>query len=340
VKSLGAFLSSTQNILALVFVVGIIAVAIGAPALSPPRDIEKPADFHIHEGRKEVFPLPPQSEIPLGTVIYYQSSTGMVTLLHFDIFHSLIWGTRSVLRFGLIVAISAALIGVVVGAISGYLGGIVNTVVMRVTDAFLAFPVIAGVLLFRLIMESTNMTIMNYASFEAMEIEATGFLKLIQTMELDPVMITLILFSWMAYARVVNANVIALKSMDFTIAARAMGGGSLYVIFRHMIPNAITQVIVLVARDIGGVVVLQAAFAFIGISGTVYSSAIPEWSRILMLGRTWIIGQQGNPLIFWWTYIPVTLAFILFGVCWNMLGDGLNVILNPRTRKNSVSIHA
>jgi ABC-type dipeptide/oligopeptide/nickel transport system permease subunit len=105
-----------------------------------------------------------------------------------------------------------------------------------------------------------------------------------------------------------------------------------------LIPNAITQVIVLLARDIGSVVVLQAAFAFIGISGTVYSTAIPEWSRILMLGRAWVIGQGGNPLIFWWTYIPVTLAFIFFGVSWNMLGDGLNLVLNPRTRYNSTGV--
>jgi peptide/nickel transport system permease protein len=62
------------------------------------------------------------------------------------------------------------------------------------------------------------------------------------------------------------------------------------------------------------------------------STAIPEWSRLLMLGRHWIIGQGGNPLTYWWLYLPVTLALVLFGVGWNLLGDGLNMVLNPRTR--------
>ena len=95
-----------------------------------------------------------------------------------------------------------------------------------------------------------------------------------------------------------------------------------------MLPNAIAPAIVLIARDIGGLVILQAAFAFIGIGGTI-TGDITEWNRLLLLGRTWIIGIGGNLLLYWWMYIPVTLALVLFGVGWNMLGDRLNVIFSP-----------
>jgi peptide/nickel transport system permease protein len=337
-RGLRIFFSSAQNLLAILFILVIVIVAVLAPQLSPLGDLEHPASYKILEEHKEVFPLEPEPGIPLGSVIYYRSSSGAVTLMHFDIFHSLVWGTRSVLRFGLLTAVSAAILGIVIGALSGYLGGVVNTLVMRITDAFLAFPVISGVLLFRLIMDLTGMSLLDYETFMPISVPESAFQSFVLALGLDPVMITLILFSWMAYTRMINSNVIALKHMDFTIAAKAMGAGNVYIIFRHLIPNAITQVIVLLARDIGSVVVLQAAFAFIGISGTVYSTAIPEWSRILMLGRAWVIGQGGNPLIFWWTYIPVTLAFIFFGVSWNMLGDGLNLVLNPRTRYNSTGV--
>ena len=233
-SGLRSFMSSAQNLLALIFVGSIFIVTIAAPWIAPLHDLENPASFKIVEDRKEVFPLEPKSEIPLGTVIYYRSSTGEMTLLHFDVFHSLIWGTRSVLRFGLITALSAAFIGIVIGALSGYLGGVVNMVIMRITDAFLAFPVISGVLLFRLIMDLTELSLLDYETFNPIKIPETPFQSLVLRLGLDPVMITLILFSWMAYARMTNTNVIALKHKDFTTAARSMGASNLYIIIRHM----------------------------------------------------------------------------------------------------------
>ena len=94
--------------------------------------------------------------------------------------------------------------------------------------------------------------------------------------------------------------------------------------------NAIAPAIVLLTRDIGALVVLEAVFAFIGVSRYVQSTAMPEWSRILLLSRSWIIEIGGNPLVHWWTYLPVNLASIILGTGWNALEDGLNTILNPR----------
>jgi peptide/nickel transport system permease protein len=85
-------------------------------------------------------------------------------------------------------------------------------------------------------------------------------------------------------------------------------------------------VIVLVARDVGGMVLLQATFTFIGLGGN------SLWGMLLVRGRDWILGPGGNILTFWWVFMPATLALVLFGVGWNLLGDGLNEVLNPRTR--------
>ena len=325
------FFASISNWLALGLVGMFIFVAIAAPWLAPSGDREHASNFRFIEGIKSITPLPPSADIPLGTVAYFfESATGGRELLHFDIYYSLVWGTRSVLRFGLITALSAACVGVIIGAFSGYIGGSVNFVVMRLTDAFLAFPTIAGVWLFRILMHTANLEMVDYTKLTPIRIPATPFQKLVLALEVDPVMLTLILFSWMGYARIISASVMHLKETEYVQAAKVVGLTHRRIIFRHVLPNAITPAIVLLARDIGGMVVIQAAFAFVGVSGTVNSSAIPEWSRLLMMGRDWIIGQGGNPFLYWWPYLPVTIALILFGVGWNLLGDGLNAALNPK----------
>lgn len=332
------YFANVANLLALALVGSFVILAAAAPLLAPPEDPGHPSSFRLLFGHSEPFPLPPSPGLPLGTAPYYRmSSTGSIDLVHFDVFYSLVWGTRSVLRFGIITAFATALLGVVIGSISGYLGGMVNNLAMRIADAFLAFPVIAGVWLFRVIMDTAGLELLDYNDFTLIPIANTPLQKLVQTLSIDPVMITLILFSWMAYARIISVNIATLKKMDFTLSARSIGASNSRIIFRHLLPNAVAPAIVLLARDVGGVVVLQAAFAFIGVSGTANSAAIPEWSRILMLGRTWIIGQGGNPLTNWWVYLPITIALILFGLGWNVLGDGLNAVMNPWTAQRKGS---
>jgi peptide/nickel transport system permease protein len=319
-----------MNWAALFIISFFFAVALCAPIISPQDDSQAAMSYRIVDGCTEVLPQPPDEETPLGTVIYHSASMGAVTLLHFDIMHSIVWGARSVLRFGLITALAAGLVGTLIGAVSGYAGGSLSTIAMRLTDAFLTFPVIAGVWLFRQIMEVSNMVFFDYTTISSTILPDSLFERIIYALGIDPVMLALILFSWMPYARMVNATIIRLKQTEYAMAARSLGMRNRRVIARHLIPNAIAPVVVLLARDIGAMVILQAAFAFIGVSGTAHSTAIPEWSRLLLLGRAWIIGPEGNPMVYWWTYLPVTIAFVLFGMGWNMLGDGLNSVFNPR----------
>jgi peptide/nickel transport system permease protein len=140
----------------------------------------------------------------------------------------------------------------------------------------------------------------------------------------DPLLIAFIVFSWMPYARLMNSVVLRLRQEEYLLASRSLGAGHLRLIFRHLLPNSISPAIVLAARDVGYLVLLEAGFTFIGLS---YRS---EWGVLLSLGRNYIIGPGGNPFTWWWLYLPATLVMVLFGMGWNLLGDGLNGWVNPQ----------
>jgi peptide/nickel transport system permease protein len=240
----------------------------------------------------------------------------------------LVWGTRDALSFGLQVAALTAIVGLLFGAISGYAGGIVNSIMMRITDAFLAFPIIAGVVFLSQLWTSTIAAAGGIWDWfnKTWVVMPGNLVSPLQTLfqSISPLMLILIMFSWMPYARMTNAIVITLRQVDFIHAARAMGAKSSRIILRHLIPNSVAPSIVLAARDVGGMVVIQAAFTFIGLDGSC------TWGNILAIGRDWILGPGGGILAYWWVYVPATLALILFGIGWNLLGDGLSELLDPR----------
>ena len=301
--NLRRFLAHWTNWLGLILVLATFGVAIAAPQIAPPIDPKRPADFKVVGRVTDQTPHPPSDTAPLGTA-------GGQT----DIFYSLVWGVRSALQFGITTAFATAIFGTLLGAVSGYLGGLFNSVIMRITDAFLTMPVIAGVwLIQQLLFPPYNL-----------RSDTPPIRVMMESLNLNPVVLAFILFSWMAYARLVNANVLRLKTADFVLASQALGISKPRMIFKHILPNTISPAIVLLARDVGGLVILEAAFTFIGMgAGNV-------WGEMLVRSRNWIIGLAGNPFTYWWVYIPPTLALIIFGIGWNLLGDGLNDVLNPR----------
>lgn len=300
-RALRRFLHSWQNLLACVMLAACVLVAVMAPWLAPPDDPENPAPFRVVGKSYYQVPRPPSPEARLGT------APGQL-----DVYYTLIWGTRSALRFGLIVAVTTACLGVLIGAVSGYVGGPVNGLILRVTDAFLAFPTIAAVWLFRQVMLPASPFV-----------GPTPLQQTLLDLHLDPVLVTLILFSWMPYARLTSANFLQLKRTEYVQAARSLGVRRRRIIRRHLLPNALSPVVVLAARDVGAMVIVAAAFTFIGLGDST------EWGTFLVVSRDYIIGSGGNPLTYWWVFLPVTLALILFGIAWNLLGDGLNTLLNP-----------
>ena len=320
------FFKHKSNLIGLALVLFFLIVAALAPLLAPPLNPDDPWPFKNHHLSFSRQPQPPQPDIPLGTtpqirnMPQYGIAPGQDASYHWDVYYTLIWGTRSALRFGLVVTVTTAAIGILIGVISGYAGGWISLVIMRITDAFLAFPVIAGVWVIQRAFFSTI-----YSPFTD-RMALTGWEGFLYRSRIDPILIAFILFLWMPYARLMNAQVRGAMTSDFITAAKSMGARGPRIMWKHLLPNTIAPAIVLAARDVGGVVVLACAFIFIGFGGNV------AWGTILVAGRDYVIGIGGNPFLYWWTFVPVSLALILFGVGWNLLGDGLNSFLNPYER--------
>lgn len=317
-RRLRRFLSHWPNWVGLILVLGFVLVALAAPMLSP-MDPKNPGPFKAVGRVTDNIPHPPSPQAILGTL------SGQV-----DVYHALIWGTRDAVQFGITAALGAFLLGVLVGAVSGYAGGVLNGLSMRVTDAFLTFPVIASVAFLQQIVGLTIQAMGGAYYFSMLSFGKVVFFQLTPPlwvnflMKVDPVLISLILFSWMPSARLVNAIVLTLKRNDFIQAAHALGASPFWVIRRHLLPNSLGPALIIAARDVGNAVILQATFAFIGIGGN------SPWGILLSMGRNWVIGPGGDLFAYWWVFMPATLAVILFGVAWNLIGDGLNDLLDPK----------
>ena len=310
-----SFLGHWQNWPGLILVLIFVFVAVAAPYLSP-EDPKNPGPFMRVGRATEARPLPPDEHAVLGML-----PRGI------DVYHALIWGSRDALRFGLIVTVLTALFGTLFGATSGYAGGKIGGLMLRVTDSFLAFPPLAAVVFLQQLFVTTITSLGGFYaegeiySFGNAPIAVTVIQSLLE--RANPLMLSLILFSWMPYARLVHAIVLTLKQTEFVQAARAMGGGPFWIIRKHLLRNSIAPAMVIAARDVGGVVLLQATLTFINIGGD------SVWGEMLAQGRNWVLGPGGNLLTYWWVFLPPTLAVMLFGVAWNMFGDSLNDILVP-----------
>jgi peptide/nickel transport system permease protein len=299
-----------------VLIVGIFVVmAAAAPLLAPPVDEDNP--YLIPRDGFGTFPESPSQEHPLGKLPQ-----------QYDIYYGLVWGTRTALKLGLFVALGRLLVGGFLGLVSGHYGKAVDAVIMRITDAFLAFPIVAAVMV-------------TVALF-AMDLQTTpgGRLFLLPSREEQVIIVTLVLFGWMAYARVLRGNVLAEREKEYMQAATAIGAGGRRIMFRHLLPNVTQGLFVLVASDIGAVVVLLAAFTFIGLIRPPYGQMEADWGQMLVASRDWIIGSPAKAFEHWYTYLPVSLAVVLFSMGWNLVGDGLGEVLDPRLRRGSSSLRA
>ncbi len=316
-RRLRRFFSRWQNWIAVLLILGFVIVAVAAPYISPD-DPKQPGPFMRVGRATEGSPLPPSEKAPLGMLPF-----GM------DVLHPLVWGARGALQFGLIVTLCTAFFGVLYGAVAGMIGGRAGGLLMSVADSFLAFPVIAGVVFLQQLY-ATTITAMGGMYFTSpyygQVIEIVGPMTAIQWLldRVNPLMLSLIVLSWMPYARLVHSIVLLLTKTEFVQAARALGGSYLWVIRKHLIPNSISPALVLAARDVGGVVLLQATLTFINIGGD------SIWGAMLAQGRGWVIGPGGSLLTYWWVFLPPMLAVMLFGIAWNMFGDGLADVLDPQ----------
>ncbi len=228
--------------------------------------------------------LPPSPEHPFGT-----------DYLGRDVLARVLFGGRSSLSIGFLVVIIAVGIGTPLGALAGYFGRWLDEVIMRITDMFLAFPPL----------------------LLAIAIAAALGPSLTNTM------IAIALTWWPWYTRLVRAQTISLRERSFVEAARGMGVGSLTIIFRHILPNILTPVLVQSTMDIGSAILTGAAMSFIGLGA---QPPIADWGRMVSTGRIYIMGQP------WYGAFP-GLAIFLVTLAFNLLGDTVRDVADPRSRR-------
>jgi peptide/nickel transport system permease protein len=219
----------------------------------------------------------------------------------YDLFYGVVWGARTAMKVGLIVEASTLLIGIIVGSLSAFYLGALDNVLMRITEIFMAFPYLLAALTLSAILTP---------------IIGKGII---------PPLIAMIAFGWMGYARIIRGDILTVRERDYVMAARVIGVKDRRIILKHIIPNAIYPTLILASMNIGSDVIAFAALSFLGI-GTEVGYA--DWGQMIAFARNWIPSLA----TYWWIVVFPALAMIFFTLGWNLVGDALRDIMDPRMR--------
>jgi peptide/nickel transport system permease protein len=209
-----------------------------------------------------------------------------------DLFSRVVYGARISLRIAGLVLASSILIGVPLGLAAGYFGGWVDSVIMRITDVFLAFPALLLSLALAAVLTPSvgNATIAIAATW------------------------------WPWYARLARGQAASVAGRPFMEGARALGVPPLRALLRHVLPNSITPVIVQASLDVGGIILTAAALSFLGLGA---QDPTPEWGLMVSQGQSYFTTQ-------WWLVTFPGAAILVAALAFNLLGDGLREVLDPR----------
>ena len=274
-KALRRFLANRMAVAGTVVVLLLVLLAVFAPWIAPyhPND-------DIFRGMRGVGP---SLQHPMG-----------FDHLSRDLLSRVIFGTRIALTVGLLSTLISVLIGVVVGAVAGYFGGWIDEVLSLITDALMAFPLIALLIVLAAVIGPSLST-------TVLVIGATV---------------------WARYARVVRAEVMSVRERDFVTAARALGALDGRIIWRHVVPNVLTSVIVLASLQVGAIIILESALSFLGLG---VRPPTATWGGILSDGRAFILRY---PHIAVFPGIMIVITVLAF----NFIGDGLRDALDPHQK--------
>lgn len=261
----------------------VILVLLVLAAIFAPYIIPYPEDL-ADAGHLEIKLQAPSAEHLMGT-----------DELGRDLFSRVIYGARVSLSAALTAVALSLLIGIPLGAIAGSFGGWVDNVIMRITDVFLSFPPLLLAIAMVAVMGSS----------------------------LKNAILAISLSWWPWYTRLIRGQAISVKERKFVQAAETIGTSRMKIIFRHIIPNCISPVIVQASMDIGGVILTVASLSFLGLGAQLPT---PEWGLMISMGRTYFPDK-------WWYCIFPGIAIFLTVLCFNLLGDAIREILDPKTRK-------
>jgi peptide/nickel transport system permease protein len=209
-----------------------------------------------------------------------------------DIYARVVHGARITLVIVGLVVVMVAPTGLLIGTLAGYLGGWVDTVLMRVTDVFLAFP--------RLIL-------------------ALAFVSALGP-GIENAVIAIACTAWPPYARVARAETLTIRNSDFIAAIRLQGAGPLRIVLGHVVPLCTSSLIVRVGHDMAGIILTAAGLGFLGLGA---QPPAPEWGAMIASGRRFLLDQ-------WWVATIPGIAILVVSLGFNLLGDGLRDVLDPQ----------
>ncbi|KPU62525.1 peptide ABC transporter permease [Thermococcus sp. EP1] len=275
----------------------------------------------------QVILAPPGSEAHLefaDTTITYPLGAD-----HFgrDLLSLILSGARTSFVVSIIVISLGVPIGIILGLLAGYKGGKVDELLMRITDMFLAFPaLILAIALSAVLPDRIQGFIESHAFLQkfvlwlfALDVREAGNLG-----RLLSVILAMIIVWWPVYARITRGSTLTEKEKLYIEAARAIGLSSWTIMFKHILPNIVGPILVYITLDFGSVVLMEAGLSFLGLGAT---PPIADWGRIVY------DGAQYFPKAWWLVFYPgLIVMFVALG--WNLLGDGLRDILDPKTRRS------
>ncbi len=209
-----------------------------------------------------------------------------------DVFSRMVYGSRISLIIGFIAVGLATIIGIALGTLAGYYGGKIDAVIMRFVDIMLCIPTFFLILAVIALLEPSIMNIM----------------------------VVIGLTSWMGVARLIRAEILSLKEREFIQAARAIGASDFRIMAYHLIPNALAPVLVSATLGVGAAILVESSLSFLGIG---VQPPTPSWGNILTEGKS-TLG------IAWWLTVFPGLAILITVLGYNLLGEGLREILEPK----------
>ncbi len=227
---------------------------------------------------------PPSTEHLLGT-----------DKLGRDIFSRILHGAKYSIRAGLLVLLIAVPLGVMLGGIAGLYGGWIDEVIMRVTDIFLAYPY--------LILAMAFSAALGPSLFNAM--------------------LALSIVWWPMYTRLVRGQALSVRESLYVEAARSKGAGNFYLIYKHILPNCLSPILVTFTLDMGWIILATASLSFLGFGA---QPPLPEWGKMVSDGRIYIMQA-------WWVSLIPGLTIGLTVLGFNLLGDGIRDALDPKLRR-------
>ena len=211
-----------------------------------------------------------------------------------DIFDRIVWGSRITLYIVGLVAIIVVPVGLLIGIVAGYVGGVVDNLLMRITDIFLAFP--------RLIL-------------------ALAFVAALGP-GLENAVLAIALTTWSPYARIARAEALTIRNSEFIMAARVQGASTVGILYRHVMPLCLSSVIVRLTLDMAGIILTAAGLGFLGLGA---QPPTPEWGAMISTGRQFLLDQ-------WWVPTVPGIAILVVSLGFNLLGDGLRDVLDPKSQ--------